>query len=215
MAASRRLGAWMALGLASCAGANATSRSTLPPPAGDGRVGSRYERGADPALASAEAPRPEVRRAVDTAESLVGRRSVVVDGRDYGPDCTALVRAAFDQAGHPLPAAARDVSSIHAVAERRGTIHAGLKSFPGDVVFLADRPGGPPAHVGLVARVELDGTAIVLYRLARGVARVRVNLGYPTRIADPATGRRLNDTLLVGSSAVPAGSLVVGVASLL
>jgi len=210
---SRR--AWLALALAGCAGTSGTSRHALPPPAGDGRVGSRYERGADPALASPEPSRPEVRRAVDAAESLVGHKAVVIDGRDYGPDCTALVRAAFDQAGRPLPPSARDAGSLHAVAERRGSIHAGLRSSPGDVVFLADRPGGAPAHVGLVARVEPDGTAVVLYRLARGVARVRVNLGYPNRVADPSTGRRLNDTLLVGSTAVPAGSLVVGVASLL
>jgi hypothetical protein len=152
---------------------------------------------------------------VDTAESLVGKKTVVIDGRDYGSDCSALVRAAFEHAGHPLPAGARDAMSLHAVAERRGSIHTNLRCAPGDVMFLADRPGGAPAHVGLVAKVDPDGTATVLYRLARGVVRVRVNLGYPSRIADPATGRRLNDTLLVGSTALPAGSLVVGVASLL
>jgi len=208
--------ALLALAFLGCATAPASSRHALPPPAGDGRVGSRYQRAADPAPASvAEGSRPEIRRALDAAESLVGKKAVVVDGRDYGSDCSALVRAAFDHAGHPLPPAARDARSLHLVAERRGSIHSALHCAPGDVMFLADRPGGSPAHVGLVARVDPDGTATVLYRLARGVERVRVNLGYPTRIADPATGRRLNDTLAVGSTAVPAGSLVVDVASLL
>jgi hypothetical protein len=185
---------------------------TLPPPAGDGRVGARPARGADPALAS---ERPEVQRAVEVAESLVGRREVVVDGHDYGPGCAALVRAALEQAGHSLPPSARDASSLHAIAEARGSLRRGLQSAPGDVVFLADRPGGRPAHVGLVARVDPDGTAVVLHRLARGVARMRLNLSYPARAADPATGKRLNDTLAVGSTALPAGSLVVGVAPLL
>jgi len=80
---------------------------------------------------------------------------------------------------------------------------------------VSDRPGGPPAHVGLVSRVEPDGTALVLHRVARGVRRLRVNLGYPARVADPATGKRLNDTLVVGSAAQPAGSLVVAIATLL
>jgi hypothetical protein len=42
-----------------------------------------------------------------------------------------------------------------------------------------------------------------------------VNLGYPGRAIDPSTGKRLNDTLQVGKSSTPAGSLVVGVATLL
>jgi hypothetical protein len=82
------------------------------------------------------------------------------------------------------------------------------------VVFLADRPGGAPAHAGLVARADPDGTAVVLHRVARGVARVRLNLAWPTRTNDPATGRLVNDTLYVGRQAVPAGNLVVGVADL-
>jgi hypothetical protein len=51
--------------------------------------------------------------------------------------------------------------------------------------------------------------------VARGVARLHVNLGYPSKVADPSTGRRLNDTLVVGSTPVPAGSLVVGVVGML
>jgi hypothetical protein len=149
------------------------------------------------------------------ARSLVGQRSIVVSGRDWGSGCAALVLAAPDAAGRPLPEGARDASALHAAAVARGTLRAGLRASPGDVVFLSDRPGGAPRHVGLVAQVDPDGTAVVLHRLARGVARVRVNLGYPGSLADPATGRRLNDTLAVGSTAQPAGSLVVGVASFL
>jgi hypothetical protein len=47
------------------------------------------------------------------------------------------------------------------------------------------------------------------------VTNVRLNLGYPARVSDPSTGKRLNDTLQVGKSSAPAGSLVVGVATLL
>jgi hypothetical protein len=156
-----------------------------------------------------------VKRAVDTAQSLVGHREIVVDGRDYGPGCSALVRAAFDSAGKPLPADARSAVALLDFARGRGAVKTGIRSAPGDVVFLADRPGGPPVHVGLVSRVDPDGTTTVLHRLARGVSRMRVNLGYPGQVSDPATGKRLNDTLQVGKSTTPAGSLVVGVATLL
>ncbi len=198
----------------------AAARRPLPPPAGDGRAGVRDERGAGPALASgpkASAPemKPDVRAAVDTARSLVGRRDVVVDGRDYGAGCTALVRAAFDHAGKPLPSDARTAGALLDVARGRNAMRSGIRCSPGDVIFLADRPGGAAAHVGLVTGVDPDGTAVVVHRLARGIAKMRVNLGYPSRVSDPATGKRLNDTLQVGKSRAPAGSLVVGVATLL
>lgn len=201
--------------LAGCAGGHAYSRRPLPPPASDSRVGARDKRASGPALASAQARplRPDVARAVETASSLVGRREIVVDGRDYGDDCAALVRAALDRAGRPVPAEARDAASLYSLAYARGLIRAGIRAQPGDLIFLADRPGGAPAHVGLVARVDPDGTALVIHRVARGVMRLRVNLGYPGRIADPATGKRLNDTLVAGAAALPAGSLVVAVAS--
>ena len=222
MAASRALILLaLAIGSVACASSSSTAtRRPLPPPAGDGRAGAREERGAGPALASgtrapAQELKPDVRRAVDTAQSLVGSRSVVVDGRDYGAGCTALVRAAFDHAGKPLPTDARTAGALLDLAKGRGAMRSGIRCSPGDVVFLADRPGGSAAHVGLVTRVEADGTAVVVHRLARGVARMRVNLGYPARVSDPSTGKRLNDTLQVGKNSTPAGSLVVGVATLL
>ena len=222
MAASRAfLLLGMAIGCVACASSQASAtRRPLPPPAGDGRAGDREDRGAGPALASGtRAPstelRPDVRRAVDAAQSLVGSRDVVVDGRNYGAGCTALVRAAFDHAGKPLPSDARTAGALLDVAKGRGAMRSGIRCSPGDVVFLADRPGGTAAHVGLVTAVEADGTAVVVHRLARGVARMRVNLGYPARISDPSTGKRLNDTLQVGKSSATAGSLVVGVAALL
>lgn len=159
--------------------------------------------------------RGSARVAIATANSLIGRRNVTVAGVDYGSGCTALVRASLARAGHPLPSDVKDARHLHAFAARSGALRPGRRVEPGDVIFLADRPGGAVAHAGLVARAEPDGTAVVLHRVARGVARVRLNLAWPQRINDPATGRLVNDTLFVDRKAVPAGSLVVDVADLL
>jgi hypothetical protein len=156
-----------------------------------------------------------VARAVSAAESLVGKRTVVLAGVDYGPGCAALARAAFDRAGRPLPPDVREARELHALAARRGALKSVWRLSPGDLVFLADRPGGPAEHVGLVERTESDGTVLVLHRVARGVQRMRVNLAFPQRRVDPATGRHINDTLLVGARPQPAGSLVVAVSDLL
>jgi len=211
--------AFIAAALTLIAGCTAVSarRQFLPPPAGDSRVGTVPSR-ADPAIAPGPPAEPRHRdasRAVEAAAALVGSRRVVVDGVDYGAGCAALVRAAFDHAGRPLPASVRDAPALHALAASRGALRPPARAAPGDVIFLADRPGGPPAHVGLVARVDADGTAVALHRVARGVMRLRLNVGQPSRLTDPATGRRLNDALAIGGTTVPAGDLVVDVAGLL
>jgi NlpC/P60 family len=205
MTAPRTGLAALALLLAGCAGAGRTRRPSLPPPAQEIRAGAP-QRSAGPGPGERE-------RAVEAAASLVGRRTIVLGGVDYGSDCAALVRAAFDRAGRPLPGDARDAAALYALAARRGAL--ARQPAPGDLVFLADRPGGAPAHVALVSRLEPDGTALLLHRVARGVLRLRVNLAWPGRTTDPATGRHVNDTLVVGAREVPAGSLVVGVADLL
>jgi hypothetical protein len=114
-----------------------------------------------------------------------------------------------------LPLSVRDAAGLHAYAARRGAGLDARRAAAGDILFFADRPGGPPAHVGLVARKEPDGTVLVLHRLSRGVMRLRVNLDWPERPLDPGTGRLINDTLLVGTMPATTGSLVVGVSDLL
>ncbi|HEY7725364.1 MAG TPA: CHAP domain-containing protein [Anaeromyxobacteraceae bacterium] len=208
---ARPLAALVALAAACSSGRSAVRpapREARPPQARDADQARRD-------AAPAEAPRPEARRAVEAASALVGRRSVVVGGTDWGPGCAALVRASLDRAGRPVPPEVRDAAQLHALAERRGLLRNGRRMQAGDVVFLADRPGGRAAHAGLVARAEPDGTAVVLHRVARGVVRLRLNLAWPQRTNDPSTGRLVNDTLHVGRESLPAGSLVVGVADLL
>ncbi len=189
-------------------------QSTLTSPARQSRAGVSTG-GAGPVPGVVPYVPPAVARAIDTASSLVGRRTVVLDGVDYGSDCAALVRAAFASAGHPLPPDARDAPAVYALAARRGALSASRRPRPGDLLFLSDRPAGPPAHVGIVVRSEPDGTVVLVQRVARGVLRVRVNLAYPEQPTDPSTGKHINDTLVVGTRAVPAGSLVVGVSDML
>src|SRR5512142_2563167 len=208
-----RVAVALASSLLACAtGGPGTRRHVMPPPARESRVGAP-ERSAGPAPGSAaaggaQAARPQLdgdaARAVDAASSLVGRRTIVLDGIDYGSGCTALVRAAFAHAGHPLPPDVQDAAAIRAFAQQRGALADARRPAAGDLVFLADRPGGPPEHVGLVARADPDGTALVLHRVARGVLRVRMNLAYPSRPTDPATGKHINDTLVVQGREVTA-----------
>jgi hypothetical protein len=198
--------------LGACATAGGTARPELPPPAREIRAGAR-----DPGAGSVPPPAPPardaaLRAAVETAKGLVGQREIVVGGSRYGDDCTALVRASFAQAGVPLPAAATSATSLHRLARERNLLRRGAPQV-GDVVFLADAPGGAPAHVGIVESVSADGTALVLHRTGRGVARLRVNAAQPWKLKADG-GRRLNDPLVTGAGRVSAGRLFVGYASM-
>jgi cell wall-associated NlpC family hydrolase len=215
---------------AGCATGTPRPAAHLTPPAREGRAGAP-EQGAGPvatppanrqASASPAPPRVAARplphdaavhRAVETARGLVGQQEIVVDGVPYGDGCSALVRAAFGEAGHPLPAGVTDVASLHALARRQGALRRG-KPAVGDLIFLSDRPGGAPEHVGLVERIGETGTATVLHRTARGVVRLRVNAGQPWK-ARGEDGRVLNDVLVVGGGRVPVGRLLVAFATLL
>ncbi len=213
----------LALGLLTMAcapKAHAARRDALPPPAPVSRAGTRApgagpEPGSEPRAVHARRPPRDqaVRRAIETASTLFGQREIVVAGVRWGDGCAALVRAAFAEAGVPFPEEARDAAALHALSSARAETRRGRPA-PGDLVFLADRPGGPTEHVGLVESVSADGTALVLHRTEHGVLRVHVNGGQPWKLrAD--SGRMLNDVLLVGAGRVPAGRLLVAYATVL
>jgi cell wall-associated NlpC family hydrolase len=178
MSPPRTLLVALALAASGCAGGSHAARGkTLPPPAPD-RAGAR-DPGAGPDTGSrqtaAGAAKPArdrraralphdlaVRRALDAASGLVGARDIVISGIAYGDGCAALVRAALDAAGVPFPPDAA-AAALLADARARGALRRGRPA-AGDVVFLAERPGGPAEHVGLVQSVGDGGTALVLHR---------------------------------------------------
>lgn len=208
----------VALGLlqAACVAPMRTARDNPLPPPAQGRAGTR-DPGAGPAPGSAplraRPPTREaaIRRVVETASNLVGAREITVGGVRYGDDCGALVRAAYAEAGSPLPAG--DAPALLEVARARGALRRSRPA-AGDLAFLAERPGGSAEHVGLIESVSEDGVARVLHLTERGVARLRVDVGRAWKVRSDA-GRAVNDVLVVGGGKLPAGRLVVGFATLL
>ncbi len=146
-------------------------------------------------------------RVVTVVRSLVGKPKVVVEGKRYPDDCTSLVRAAFDALGVDVMADARSgdngVTAIYRWAASRGRIYEGGWPVAGDLVFFREtydqnrdgRPNDGLTHVGIVERVEPDGTVLVVHRVARGVVRYRMNLGRRNEHKDRFTGATLNDYL--------------------
>ncbi|MEW5739035.1 MAG: CHAP domain-containing protein [Myxococcota bacterium] len=167
--------------------------------------------------------------ALGAAQHLVGKRKIVVNGQTFGDDCTGLVRAAYSQAGIDLMTAAQPgdngVTAIYRFAARHGRIYTGGQPVAGDLVFFREtydlnrdgRDNDGLTHVGLVEAVESDGTVIVIHRVARGVVRYRMNLGFRASATTPS-GRKVNDWLRAagpGSKPRLTSELFAGYATLL
>lgn len=182
------------------------------------------------AYESPVAAAPDARaRVLRTARSLLGQTKITVQGRRYGDDCTGFVRAAYDDLGIDLMAAAahgdNGVTGIWRFCARHGRIYTGGHPLPGDLVFFKEtydlnRDGHSNdglTHIGLVEAEEPDGTVLIIHRVARGVVRYRMNLRVPNAPTD-SRGRTVNDALRAatpGASPRLTSQLFAGFATLL
>ena len=140
---------------------------------------------------------------------------VVLGGKRYGDDCTGLVRGVYAQVGIDLMSAAaagdNGDTAIYRFASTHGRVYEGGRPVGGDLVFFRDtydlnrdgRINDGLTHVGLVEKIEEDGTVIVIHRVARGVVRYRMNLTFRDKALN-SEGRPVNDWLRApNSSGVP------------
>lgn len=143
-----------------------------------------------------------------TAASLVGARMVEVNGRRIAYDCAGVTRAIYLKHGIDLyenteeTRQANGVRLIYHHVRRHGRIHQGPVVRAGDLVFFdntwdSNEDGAvndPLTHVGVVERVEDDGTVLFISRVAGAVERYRMNLAHP-HVHQTDDGRILNDYL--------------------
>jgi hypothetical protein len=155
----------------------------------------------------------------------VGRRNV--GSRGLPDDCSGLVRHAFRAAGRDvMPTQAlpgeNAVAAMYREAERRGALETGRLA-AGDLVFFREtydrnrdgKRNDGLTHVGIVERVEADGTVVFIHRGMRGVARSRFNSRRPGQHLS-SSGRVLNEWLRPASRTLRAwlaGELYAGHAS--
>lgn len=141
-----------------------------------------------------------------TAAELVGARTIEVKGRRVSYDCAGVTRAIYLAHGIDLYESttadrqANGVRLIHSHVRQYGRIHQGPMVRAGDLVFFDNTwdyngdglVNDPLTHVGVVERVEADGTVVFISRVAEAVERYRMNLVKPS-IHRAEGGRILND----------------------
>jgi NlpC/P60 family len=143
---------------------------------------------------------------VESAARLVGARAITSQGKRIAYDCAGVTRAIFLEHGIDLYRGALNdpkgngVRLIHNHVRQHGTIHRGSNVNPGDLVFFDNtwdfngdgKLNDPLTHVGVVERLEGDGTVIFISRVANAIERYHMNLNQP-HVHKTAQGLVLND----------------------
>jgi len=151
-------------------------------------------------------PLPSRLAIVESAARLVGARTISSQGKRIAYDCAGVTRAIFLEHGIDLYRGAltdpkgNGVRLIHNHVRQHGSLLRGVNVSPGDLVFFDNtwdfngdgKLNDPLTHVGVVERLEPDGTVIFISRVANAIERYRMNLDQP-HVHKTAQGRVLND----------------------
>lgn len=143
-----------------------------------------------------------------TAVRFVGQSRIQVGGRNFNPDCSGFVRGVYASQRVDLYSGLGEldggngVGRIYTHMVEHGRIHYGPTVHPGDLVFFHNTwdfngdglPNDPLTHIGVVEKVEPDGTVLFVSALSRGIERYRMNLQHPD-VHKKADGRVFNDFL--------------------
>lgn len=145
------------------------------------------------------------RRIAASASRLVGLKTLTRVTRQVPDDCTGVPRYVYRKYGIDLMdvesrPGENGVTLIHRRARKAGALHKRTPR-PGDLVFFREtydrnrdgRRNDGLTHVGIVEKVEKDGTIVFVHRGSKGVSRARMNLKTPK--ARAADGRVVNDFL--------------------
>jgi hypothetical protein len=130
---------------------------------------------------------------VEGARSILGKKQLFVRGRRFNMDCTGVVLAIYWYAGIDL---ARDfnkfkgngVTRIYKTLERDNLLYSNDFPLPGDLIFWDNtydenedaRWDDPLSHVGMVVRVDEDGTISYVHdHIRNGITIDYMNLRAP------------------------------------
>ena len=141
-----------------------------------------------------------------TAVGFLGRSRIEVGSRQFTSDCSGLARGVYATQSVDLYGGLGELDGGNGVGRifthimQHGRIHYGPTVHPGDLVFFHNTwdfnwdgfPNDPLTHVGVVERVELDGTVVFVSWVAAGIERYRMNLQEPST-HKTGDGRVLND----------------------
>lgn len=154
------------------------------------------------------------------AASLVGARRIVANGRRYAANCSDFVRAVYSIEGVDLykwprrPRGFSGVRGMYGLSRMTHGLHFRKRPQVGDLVFFHHtydfnrnkQIDDFLSHVGVVEKVDADGTVHYIDRSSGRIKRNRMHVGRPHLWRDPVTHKVLNSYLRSRRRADPPGT---------
>ena len=144
---------------------------------------------------------------VKTAQSLIGKKwtsGLTIKNKRFNFDCSGTVARIFWENGIDLFAgpgkSGGGVQIIYHNLKLKSQIHNKTRPHPADLVFFdntydRNRDGkwnDRLVHIGIVERVDPDGTCTFIHHCSSGIQRYRMNLLTPRIYQDNSSGKILN-----------------------
>ena len=138
---------------------------------------------------------------VTDSETFLGRKFIKVGGKYFRSDCSGFVQAIYfkngakvvDEAG---PNYQNSVRNIYDFIFGNGTIYREGTPKPGDIVFFSNtlRKSSPYilSHLGIVEKVDSDGTITFIHKSSFGIIRDKLNLKLPSKRKNEDNGKIYN-----------------------
>jgi hypothetical protein len=152
-------------------------------------------------------------RIAAAASVSVGNAPLVVGGVRYRFDCSGVTAGIYAKAGVLIvEEGALSSKALFALVDAEGALHHD-QPLPGDLVFFDNtwdenkngRIDDPLSHVGVVERVEPNGTVVFVHRIGKVVVRWHMNLQRPHDRVDE-NGAVLNHWLRAARGNRPAAT---------
>lgn len=140
--------------------------------------------------------RQKQQRMLFSSQKLYNKKRIQLSRKAFRSDCSGFVKAVLWDNGHSLDDFYRayqyrtnGVSLIHKYVERVGLISQKQKPKKGDIVFFSNtydknkdgRTNDPLTHIGIVEKINRNGTVTFLHYIHNRVRRGYMNLKKPNK----------------------------------
>jgi hypothetical protein len=158
---------------------------------------------------------------VKTAKSMIGNKKIVVNNKKYNYDCSNFVRAVYMKSigidlfqSDPVSDVSDSVRGAKLICQycrMNGDLYEIREPVPADLIFFDDtsdrnkndKLDDELTHVGLVEKINRQGTITFIHLLSEGIVRSKMNLSRPAEHENKYTNEIYNSYLRKKTKANP------------
>jgi hypothetical protein len=153
-----------------------------------------------------ETPSAQPDREIELKIASLARQHLIGRGGKPAADCSSFVMQVLKEAGvdwsGELGSQRASTAAIYALLAKNGLVHRNRVPRIGELVFFDNtydrnrngRADDRLTHIGIVEKVDADGTVHFIHQVKRGVLRYRMNLFHPHQARDKK-GKTINHSI--------------------